>query len=201
MLTPNHHERRTKILATLGPATDDPAVMMGLIKAGVNCVRLNFSHGTHADHQKRIELVRETAKKLNRVVGFLGDLQGPKIRIAKFKNGKINLKPGDQFILDGALDSNAGTQEAVGIDYKELPNDLIAGDILLLNDGLLKFCVQKVDGARIICLVEQGGVLSDHKGINKKGGGLTAKALTEKDLEDLKFAVKMDVDYLAISFP
>src|SRR3990167_6460956 len=137
MLTPNHHERRTKILATVGPATDDPAVMMRLIKAGVNCVRLNFSHGTHAEHQKRIELVRETAKKLNHVVGVLGDLQGPKIRIAKFKDGKIFLNSGDQFILDATLDSTAGTQSTVGIDYKELPKDVSQGDILLLNDGLL----------------------------------------------------------------
>src|SRR3989338_3851661 len=201
MLTDDHHVRRTKILATLGPATDTPEMMMKLIQAGVNCVRVNFSHGTHADHQKRIELVRETSKKLNVIVGILGDLQGPKIRIAKFKDKKINLKPGDKFILDGKLDSAAGTKESVGIDYKELPNDVKAGDILLLNDGLITFRVEKVDGARVICIVEQGGELSDHKGINKKGGGLTAKALTEKDLEDLKFAVKMDVDYLAISFP
>ncbi|OGT43497.1 MAG: pyruvate kinase [Gammaproteobacteria bacterium RIFCSPHIGHO2_12_FULL_40_19] len=197
----NHHERRTKILATLGPATDDPAIMERLIKAGVNCVRLNFSHGTHADHQKRIELVRETAKKLNQVVGVLGDLQGPKIRIAKFKDGKITLNSGDQFTLDATLDSTTGTQSVVGIDYKELPNDLIAGDFLLLNDGLITMHVEKVDGPRVICIVDQGGVLSNHKGINKKGGGLTAKALTEKDYEDLLFAVKMDVDYIAISFP
>ena len=197
----NHHERRTKILATLGPATDDPAIMERLIKAGVNCVRLNFSHGTHADHQKRIELVRETAKKLNQVVGVLGDLQGPKIRIAKFKDGKITLNSGDQFTLDATLDSTTGTQSVVGIYYKELPNDLIAGDFLLLNDGLITMHVEKVDGPRVICIVDQGGVLSNHKGINKKGGGLTAKALTEKDYEDLLFAVKMDVDYIAISFP
>lgn len=202
MLSHNdHHERRTKILATLGPAIDTAEKMERLILAGVNCVRLNFSHGTHADHQKRIELVRAAAKKLNRVIGILGDLQGPKIRIAKFKNNKINLNPGDQFILDASMDSAAGTQLAVGIDYKELPNDLVTGDILLLNDGLLTFCVQKVEGSRVICVVVQGGELSNHKGINKKGGGLTAKALTEKDLDDLKFAVKMDVDYIAISFP
>lgn len=197
----DHHIRRTKILATLGPATDTPEMMEKLLRAGVNCVRLNFSHGTHVDHQKRIELVRNTAKKLNRIIGILGDLQGPKIRIAKFKTGKINLNPGDKFILDSALDSDAGTEKMVGIDYKELPNDLIAGDILLLNDGLLRFCVEKIEDTRVICMVEQGGELSNHKGINKKGGGLTAKALTEKDHEDLLFAVKMDVDYLAISFP
>ena len=196
-----HPERRTKILITLGPATDSPETMEKLISAGINCVRVNFSHGSHADHQKRIELVRTTAKKLNRVIGVLGDLQGPKIRIANFKEGKIHLRSGDPFILDAAMDSDAGTHSAVGIDYKELPNDVVAGDILLLNDGLLTFRVEKIEGARILCRVIQGGELSNHKGINKKGGGLTAKALTEKDLEDLIFAVKMEVDYLAISFP
>ncbi|PIZ04686.1 MAG: pyruvate kinase [Gammaproteobacteria bacterium CG_4_10_14_0_8_um_filter_38_16] len=196
-----HFERRTKILATLGPATDSAEKMEKLIQAGVNCVRLNFSHGTHADHQKRIELVRAVAKKLNRIIGILGDLQGPKIRIAQFVDGKIYLKPGDLFVLDAEMDSKAGTQKAVGIDYKALPDDLISGDLLLLNDGLITLRVEKVDGPRVICLVEQGGELSNHKGINKKGGGLTAKALTEKDLIDLKFAVKMDVDYIALSFP
>ncbi|OGT44817.1 MAG: pyruvate kinase [Gammaproteobacteria bacterium RIFCSPHIGHO2_12_FULL_38_11] len=193
--------RRTKILATLGPATDTPEMMEKLLKAGVNCVRLNFSHGTHADHQKRIELLRSTAEKLNCIIGVLGDLQGPKIRIAKFKDGKIHLNVGDQFILDAKMDVTAGTQLAVGIDYKELPNDLISGDILLLNDGLLVFRVEKIEGSRVFCIVVQGGELSDHKGINKKGGGLTAKALTDKDREDLMFAVKLNVDYLAISFP
>lgn len=197
----NHFERRTKILATLGPATDNLDAMTRLIQAGVNCVRLNFSHGTHQDHQKRIELVREVSKKLNRVIGILGDLQGPKIRIAKFIDGKINLEPGDQFILDAAMDSAAGTKKAVGIDYKTLPHDVSPEDILLLNDGLITLCVEKVEGLRVICVVVQGGELSDHKGINKKGGGLSAKALTEKDLDDLQFAVKMDVDYIAISFP
>ena len=197
----NHFERRTKILATLGPATDTLDAMTRLIQVGVNCVRLNFSHGTHLDHQKRIELVREAAKKLNRVIGILGDLQGPKIRIAKFTDGKINLEPGSQFILDAAMDSSAGTGKAVGIDYKTLPQDLVPDDILLLNDGLITLCVEKVEGPRVICVVVQGGELSNHKGINKKGGGLSAKALTEKDLEDLKFAVKMSVDYIALSFP
>ncbi len=196
-----HYIRRTKILVTLGPATDTPEMMERLLNAGVNCVRLNFSHGTHDDHQKRIELVRATAKRLNRVIGILGDLQGPKIRIAKFADGKIHLNSGDKFVLDASMDSTAGTQHAVGIDYKELPNDLKHNDTLLLNDGLLTFRVDKVDGPRVHCHVLQGGLLSNHKGINKKGGGLSAKALTEKDLEDLKFAVKMDVDYIALSFP
>lgn len=195
------YTRRTKIIATLGPATDNADAMERLLRAGVNCVRLNFSHGTHDDHQKRIELTRQVAKKLHRVIGVLGDLQGPKIRIAKFIDEKIQLNSGDQFTLDASMDTAAGTQHAVGIDYKELPHDLSQDDILLLNDGLLTFRVEKVDGPRIHCHVLQGGVLSNHKGINKKGGGLSAKALTDKDKEDLKFAVKMDVDYIALSFP
>ena len=194
-------ERRTKIIATLGPATDDPAAMLQLLQAGVNCVRLNFSHGTHHNHRERIELVRKTAKKLNRIIGILGDLQGPKIRIAKFKHGEIQLKTNDTFVLDANLAVDAGTKDTVGIDYKALPNDVAPKDILLLDDGRLSLCVEKIDGARVICRVEHGGVLSDHKGINKKGGGLTAKALTEKDKQDLLFAVEMQVDYLALSFP
>lgn len=196
-----HYERRTKILATLGPATDSLEMMTRLIQAGVNCVRLNFSHGTHDDHRKRIELVRTVAKNLNRVIGILGDLQGPKIRIAKFIDGSITLKQGDHFILDASMDSKLGTQEKVGIDYKALPNDVVPKDILLLNDGLITLQVESVDGPCVHCVVLQGGVLSNHKGINKKGGGLTAKALTEKDYADLEFAVQMDVDYIAISFP
>lgn len=197
----NHFDRRTKILATLGPATDSPEKMEALLSAGVNCVRLNFSHGSHEDHQKRIELVRATAQKLNLIIGILGDLQGPKIRIAKFKEGKIFLKSGDHFVLDASLESTEGTQASVGIDYKALPNDVKPSDILLLNDGLLVFRVEKVEGPRIHCVVQQGGELSNHKGINKQGGGLSAKALTEKDHKDLIFAVQMNVDYLAISFP
>lgn len=195
------HERRTKILITLGPATDNPETMEKLILAGVNCVRLNFSHGLHSDHQKRIELVRKIAKKLNQVIGILGDLQGPKIRVANFKNQKVMLQVGQTFILDASMDSNAGTEEAVGIDYKDLPNDLVAGDILLLDDGRLTFKVQKVVGSQVFCEVIHGGELSNHKGINKKGGGLTAKALTQKDRDDLIFAISMSVDYIAISFP
>lgn len=199
---PNHQPmRRTKILATLGPATDHPEKMLALLSAGVNCVRLNFSHGSHEDHAKRINLVRDAAQKLNRKIGILGDLQGPKIRIAKFKEGKIFLQVGDQFILDADYDSVAGTQDIVGIDYKTLPQDVKTNDILLLNDGLITLVVNKVVGAQIICKVVQGGELSNHKGINKQGGGLSAKALTKKDYEDLAFAVKMGVDYLAISFP
>lgn len=198
----NHHLlRRTKIIATLGPATDDIAVLAELIASGVNVVRLNFSHGCHADHQARIEAVREQANAQSRVIGILGDLQGPKIRVANFKGGSIVLEEEQQFVLDAALDAEAGDQGTVGIDYKDLPKDVKVGDILLLDDGRLKIEVTKVEGDKIHTHVIVGGKLSNHKGINRMGGGLSARALTEKDKEDLIFAVSMDVDYIAISFP
>jgi pyruvate kinase len=202
MSDPNHHLlRRTKIIATLGPATDDPAVMEQLILAGVNVVRLNFSHGSHEEHQKRIELVRATAEKCQRVVGILADMQGPKIRVANFKSGQVTLAKGDSFTLDAALDSDGGTQASVGIDYKDLPNDVKKDDILLLDDGRITFVVEEVAGAQIHCRVAVGGILSNHKGINRQGGGLSAKALTDKDRDDIKFANTMNVDYVAVSFP
>ena len=202
MQNPSEHlKRRTKIIATLGPATDDPKVMEALIREGLNVVRLNFSHGTHEEHQARIELVRKTAKKCGRVVGILADLQGPKIRVANFKDGKITLNKGDNFILDASLDADAGTQEVVGIDYKELPDDVTSEDVLLLDDGRITLIVDKVSGSKIHCTVKVGGELSNHKGINRKGGGLSARALTDKDKADIKFIHEMDVDYVAISFP
>jgi len=198
----NHHLlRRTKIIATLGPATDDPAVMESLIMAGMNVVRLNFSHGSHEEHQKRIELVRAIAKKCDRIVGILADMQGPKIRVANFKSGKITLQQGAKFTLDAALDSDAGTQDVVGIDYKELPEDVTSDDVLLLDDGRITLIVDKVEGTKIHTTVDVGGVLSDHKGINRRGGGLSAKALTEKDHDDIKFVNGLHVDFVAISFP
>ena len=195
------HIRRTKIVTTLGPATDRPGELERLLLAGANVVRLNFSHGTHAEHKKRIENVRKIAKQHNLIIGVLGDLQGPKIRISSFKDGKILLKEGETFILDAEAGPDAGTEKFVGIDYKELPQDVQAGDMLLLNDGALELTVSKVEGFKIYCTVDVGGPLSDHKGINRKGGGLSAKALTEKDKKDLAFVVSMDVDYIAISFP
>jgi pyruvate kinase len=196
-----NHVRRTKIVTTLGPATDREGELEQLLLAGANVVRLNFSHGTHEDHKKRIEHVRRIAKKHNLIIGVLADLQGPKIRIASFKNKKITLKSGDKFILDANANPKEGTQTCVGIDYKELPQDVQPGDMLLLNDGVIELTVNKVDGPKIYCTVDVGGILSDHKGINRKGGGLSAKALTEKDKNDLAFAVKMESDYIAISFP
>ncbi len=191
--------RATKIVATLGPATSSAEVLERLIVAGVDVVRMNFSHGTAEDHMNRAALVRELAAKHNRAVGILADLQGPKIRVGKFVEGKITLKVGDNFILDAACE--LGDQERVGIDYKELPRDVKPRDILLLNDGFLVFEVMAVRGNEIHCVVRQGGVLSNNKGINRKGGGLTAPPLTAKDMEDIKTAVKIKADFLAVSFP
>lgn len=192
--------RRTKIVATLGPATDDPIVLERLLAAGTNMVRLNFSHG--ADKiQQRIHAVRQCAAKLGIHVGIMGDLQGPKIRISRFEKDKVILEQGAQFILDANLPVNQGNQLGVGIDYKELPQDVAQGDTLLLDDGRIVLTVKKVDKAQIITQVEVGGELSNHKGINRLGGGLSAAALTEKDQEDLLVAVAAQVDYIAVSFP
>ena len=191
--------RRTKIVATLGPACADPKVLDKMMEAGVDVVRLNFSHGTAEEHQQRCELVRSLAKTRARAVGVLVDLQGPKIRIGKFKDGKITLNPGDKFILDAAC--KMGDQERVGLDYKELVKDVARGATLLLDDGRIEMWVEEVQGNEVHCKVVQGGVLSNNKGINRKGGGLSASALTEKDIEDIKTAAAIKADYLAVSFP
>jgi pyruvate kinase len=191
--------RATKIVATLGPASSSAEILERLIVAGVDVVRMNFSHGTPQDHVNRANLVRELAAKHQRPVGILADLQGPKIRVGKFKDGKITLKSGDKFILDATCEQ--GSQERVGIDYKELPRDVKPGDVLLLNDGLLVFDVKSVKGHEIHCVVKQGGVLSNNKGINRKGGGLTAPPLTSKDMDDIKTAIAINADFLAVSFP
>ncbi len=194
-------QRRTKIVATLGPATSSPENIAAMITAGVNVVRMNFSHGCAEDHIERTRLVREQAAKQGRFVAILGDLQGPKIRISRFANDKETLTVGQRFILDGALDGNAGDSTRVGIDYKELVTDSRPGDILLLDDGRLVFEVTSVEGQEIHCTVQVGGVISNNKGINRKGGGLSAAALTEKDKQDILLAAKLDVDFLAVSFP
>ena len=191
--------RSTKIVATLGPASSDPAVLERMMRAGVDVVRLNFSHGTTADHEARAELVRETCRKVGRTVGIMADLQGPKIRVGKFKEGKISLKPGDPFILDAACELGDGSR--VGLDYKELPRDVKAGDVLLLDDGKIVLDVQDVRGHEIHTVTRHGGTLSNNKGINRQGGGLTAPALTPKDIEDIRTAARLKVDYLAVSFP
>lgn len=194
-------QRRTKIVATLGPATSSPEAIEQLIKSGVNVVRLNFSHGTAEDHKARAELVREFAKKQGRFVAVLGDLQGPKIRISQFKNGKVELKPGQNFVLDAALGRRDGDENRVGIDYKELVRDSRPDDILLLDDGRVELLVKSVEGQAIHCEVQIAGPLSNNKGINRKGGGLSAAALTDKDKRDIFVAADIDVDYLAVSFP
>ncbi|MGC2047407.1 MAG: pyruvate kinase [Gallionella sp.] len=192
--------RRTKIVATLGPASSDQKVLEKMIRAGVDVVRVNFSHGSAQDHQKRAETVRAAAAAVGRTVGILADLQGPKIRVRKFENDKIILNDGDIFILDAALEG-LGNQQRVGLDYKELPKDVSKGSVLLLNDGMLEFLVTEVKGQQVVCKVVRGGVLSNNKGINRKGGGLTAPALTDKDKEDIKTAALIKADYLAVSFP
>ncbi|WP_323816144.1 pyruvate kinase [Cellvibrio sp. NN19] len=193
--------RRTKIVSTLGPASESPEVLERLILAGVNVVRLNFSHGSPEDHKRRAETVRALAAKHNRFVAVLGDLQGPKIRVARFAEGKIHLKVGDKFILDASLGRDEGNQQQVGIDYKELPNDCKPGDVLLLDDGRVVLTVDNIEGTRIYTTTKVAGPLSNNKGINRQGGGLTAPALTEKDIADIKTAAEIDVDYLAVSFP
>ncbi|WP_155866796.1 pyruvate kinase [Colwellia sp. PAMC 21821] len=193
--------RRTKIVATLGPATDDRSVLKQVLAAGVNVVRLNFSHGIPQDHIDRANTVRELSKELGIYVGILGDLQGPKIRVSTFKNGPIKLAIGDKFELDASLEKGEGCQEKVGIDYKKLPQDVIPGDILLLDDGRVQLRVLETKGQSVFTEVTVGGPLSNNKGINRQGGGLTAPALTAKDKEDIKLAAKINVDFLAVSFP
>ena len=194
-------QRRTKIVSTLGPATDKDNILEELIIAGVNVVRMNFSHGSPEDHQLRAQKVRELAQKHNRHVAVLGDLQGPKIRISRFADGPIELSVGDTFILDAELGKEEGNQQAVGIDYKDLPNDCVADDVLLLDDGRVVLKVNSVIGKKIHCSVLVAGILSNNKGINRQGGGLSAPALTDKDMRDIQLAADIDVDYLAVSFP
>ncbi|MDM7860595.1 pyruvate kinase [Alteromonas sp. ASW11-36] len=193
--------RRTKILATLGPATDSVEMIEAIIAAGANTVRMNFSHGNAEDHIERAKKVRQAAKNLGKYVAILGDLQGPKIRVSRFKEGSIKLAVGDDFILDAELDKDAGDQQQVGIDYKALPDDVGHGDILLLDDGRIQLRVENVEGRRIFTKVTVGGKLSNNKGINRQGGGLSAEALTEKDKRDIITAAEIGVDYLAVSFP
>ncbi len=191
--------RATKIVATLGPACSDPAVLHRMLAAGVDVVRLNFSHGTAHDHVGRARMVREAAHKLGTEIAIMADLQGPKIRVGKFAEGKVTLEAGQQFVLDAECE--LGDARRVGLDYKELPQDVARGAVLLLNDGLIKLVVEHVDGPRIVTKVALGGVLSNNKGINRQGGGLTAPALTAKDMDDVKTAAMLEADYLAVSFP
>ena len=193
--------RRTKIVATLGPATDDPKVIGKLIDAGLDVARLNFSHGTHEVHVNRARVVRESAEARGRTVGVLVDLQGPKIRVGKFKEGGVVLEEGVTFIIDTDFPLDGGTVERVGTTYKTLPQDVVPGSILLLDDGRISLQVEKVEGTRVICRVVVGGHLTDNKGINRQGGGLSAAALTDADREAIKVAAAIKADYLAVSFP
>lgn len=193
--------RRTKIVTTLGPATDQDQTLEKVIAAGANVVRLNFSHGSAEEHMLRAKKVREISARLGRHVAILGDLQGPKIRVSTFQKGPICLNIGDKFLLDASMKHGEGNSERVGIDYKGLPKDVIPGDILLLDDGRVQLKVIKVNGMQIYTKVTVGGPLSNNKGINKFGGGLSADALTDKDKADIITATKIGVDYLAVSFP
>ncbi len=190
----------TKIVATLGPASNTVELLEKMINAKVSVVRLNFSHGTAQDHIKRATMVREAAKRTGREVAIMADLQGPKIRVGKFAKGSIMLEPGKKFVLDGAR-TELGDDGAVGLDYKDLPRDVKAGDVLLLNDGLIVLTVDAVKGEAVHTTVKLGGELSNNKGINKQGGGLTAPALTAKDMDDIKTAMSFQADYVAVSFP
>jgi pyruvate kinase len=193
-------QRATKIVATLGPASSSPEMLEAMIRAGVNVVRLNFSHGKAQDHIDRANTVRDAAKRAGREVGIMADLQGPKIRVGKFAEGKVMLEPGQPFVLDASR-TEPGDLGGVGLDYKELPRDVKAGDVLLLNDGLIVMTVDKVVGDAVHATVKLGGELSNNKGINKQGGGLTAPALTAKDMDDIKTAMALKADYVAVSFP
>jgi pyruvate kinase len=191
--------RGTKIVATIGPASSDLATLKAMLQAGVNVVRLNFSHGKARDHIDRAELVRQAAQECGVEVAIMADLQGPKIRIGKFEHNRIQIENGDKFILDA--DCELGNQERVGLDYKALPRDVKPADILLLNDGLIVLIVEKIIGNEIHTIVKIGGELSNNKGINRQGGGLTAPALTSKDMDDIKTAMSFQADYVAVSFP
>ena len=192
--------RRTKIVATLGPASERPKTLCKMIESGLDVARLNFSHGSADDHRERARVLREAAAEVGRDVGLLGDLQGPKIRVMRFKKGRANLKAGQSFFLDSTLGLNDGNKKGVGVALDTLHEDVKAGDTLLLNDGLISLMVDNIEGTRIHTTVVDGGILSDHKGINLKGGGLSAPALTEVDRENIKLAAELNIDFLAVSF-
>ena len=192
--------RRTKIIATTGPATDQPGILEKLFIEGTDVFRLNYSHQTHAHHERRVRDIRELSKKYKRAVGIIADLQGPKIRLEHFSSGKILLREGAAFSIDTKLAANAGDEKHVGVSYKDLPHDVHAGDTLLIDDGRIVLQVKDIHDHEVVCEVVTGGELSDAKGINLKGGGLSAGALTEKDKADLEHAVKIGADFIAISF-
>lgn len=192
--------RATKIVATLGPASDER--IADLVAAGVDVFRVNFSHGTQAEHRTRVASIRSAAQSARRYVAILADLQGPKIRVSRFAGeGHVHLEVGATFAIDTALAADAGDATQVGTSYTRLPAQVEPGDLLALGDGQIELEVTRVAGTRVECLVQHGGELSDNKGINKRGGGLSAPALTDKDRDDLRVACELDVDYIAVSFP
>ena len=193
--------RRTKIIATLGPATDSPEVLRAVIEAGADILRINLSHGTHEEQATRAVQVRSVAQDLNKEVAILADLRGPKIRLQRFVDGSIELQAGDTFTLDTSDKPAMGTQTRIGVTYKGLANDVSKGDLLLLDDGLLTMRVREVKARDIICEVEAGGVLGNRKGINVQGGGLSLPGIAQHDIEDIPRAAAMGADYLAVSFP
>lgn len=193
-------QRRTKIVATLGPASEEPKTLKDMIDAGLDVARLNFSHGSADDHRQRAAVLRAAARDSSRVVGLMGDLQGPKIRVKRFHDHSVELKDGASFFLDSTLGLMDGTNEGVGVALDTLHDDVAPQDILLLNDGMITLRVESIEGTRIHTTVINGGILSDHKGINKKGGGLSAPALTEVDRENIRLAAELEVDFLAVSF-
>lgn len=192
--------KRTKIVATVGPATDEPSVLYEMMSEGLDVARLNASHGTRADQQRRLKLLREAASAADRSIGLLLDLSGPKIRIEGFRDGPVMLEEGKHFTLDTALDAKAGTVSTVGVAYQDLPKDVSKGDALLLADGQIVLDVLRVSGTKIETLVRVGGELSDRKGLNRQGGGISAPALSDKDRDDIRFAAAEGIDYVAVSF-
>jgi len=192
--------RRTKIVATLGPASDPKNTLRKMIDAGLDVARLNFSHGDADEHRKRAKELRDVARKCGRDVGLLGDLQGPKIRVLRFRDRSVELEDGDAFFLDSELGIDEGTQEGVGVALSTMHEDVNPGDTLLLNDGMINLQVERIEGTRVHTTVVNGGILSNHKGVNKKGGGLSAAALTDVDRENIKLAAELDADFLAVSF-
>lgn len=192
--------RRTRIVATLGPATDAEGMLERILEEGVDVVRLNLSHGVAADHVCRAEAARAAATKLGREVGVLADLQGPKIRIECFAAGPVLLEPGQDFVLDCSSDALPGDAHRVGVSYLGLPDDVHPGDLLLLDDGLIALEVREVAAHEVRCRVLVGGTLSDRKGLNRQGGGLTVTALSDKDRADIRLAAELKADFLAVSF-
>lgn len=192
--------RRTKIIATLGPATDRDGELDRMVEAGLDVARINFSHGTIEDHRARVDAIRAAADRHKHAVGIMADLQGPKIRVDRFEDGKIMLDVGAPFTIDGDINPDDGNQTQVGCSYKELPRDLKVDDVLMLDDGNIILKVESIRGSAINTIVQVGGELSNNKGVNKRGGGLTAATLTEKDHADIKTAAELGVDYVAVSF-